>query len=363
MTLNTSLVHTVENSSQSSYLDTLEQAWQQHLAPRLPDAPTIISLFAGCGGSSLGYSMAGFRELLAVEWNDNAVETFRLNFPDVPVYHGDIAQLSVEECLRLTSLQVGELDVLDGSPPCQGFSTAGKRLMDDPRNQLFREYVRLLRGLQPKVLIMENVSGMVKGKMKLIFADILRELKASGYQVRAWLMNAMYFNVPQSRQRLIFIGVRDDLGIVLHELKPQSRPIVVKQAWQALPKLNHEWAIVRQDSKTYKRLLNAIPGKKIEGFSLAKRLSFTKVAGTIQGGAEYTATYPCSSWPAHPLEMRGISIREAARLSSYPDNFEFIGILKEQTKRLGNSVPPLFMRAIARHVNETILQPISISDL
>jgi DNA (cytosine-5)-methyltransferase 1 len=155
--------------------------------------------------------MAGYRELLAVEWDDHAVETFKLNFPDVPVCHGDIAKLSVEECLKITGLQPGELAVLDGSPPCQGFSTAGKRKMDDGRNQLFREYVRLLRGLKPKIFVMENVSGMVKGKMKLIFAEIMRELKASGYHVSARLMNAMYFGVPQSRERMIFIGVRDDL--------------------------------------------------------------------------------------------------------------------------------------------------------
>ena len=113
--------------------------------------------------------------------------------------------------MKITGLQPGELDVLDGSPPCQGFSTAGKRKMDDGRNQLFREYVRLLQGLQPKVLVMENVSGMVKGKMKLIFAEIMRELKASGYHVEARLMNAMYFGVPRSRERMIFIGVREDL--------------------------------------------------------------------------------------------------------------------------------------------------------
>ena len=198
-------------SSQSSYQDILSEAWKQHLAPRAPDAPTVISLFAGAGGSSLGYSMAGYRELLAVEWDANAVETFKLNFPGVSVYHGDIAKLSVEDVLEQTGLQPGELDVLDGSPPCQGFSTAGKRDMADDRNQLFREYVRLLRGLQPKVFVMENVSGMVKGKMKLIFVEILKELKASGYKVSVRLMNAMYFHVPQSRQRLIFIGVREDV--------------------------------------------------------------------------------------------------------------------------------------------------------
>jgi DNA (cytosine-5)-methyltransferase 1 len=125
-----------------TYLEALDSAWRDHLAPRAEDAPTVISLFAGCGGSSLGYGMAGYRELLAVEWDANAVETFRLNFPDVPVYHGDIAALDVEKCLSLAGIAPGELDVLDGSPPCQGFSTAGKREMGDDRNQLFHEFRR-----------------------------------------------------------------------------------------------------------------------------------------------------------------------------------------------------------------------------
>jgi DNA (cytosine-5)-methyltransferase 1 len=89
--------------------------------------PTVISTFAGCGGSSLGYKMAGFKELLAVEWDNNAVETFKLNFPSIPVYHGDIAKLTGKKCMELAGIRKGELDVLDGSPPCQGFSTAGKR--------------------------------------------------------------------------------------------------------------------------------------------------------------------------------------------------------------------------------------------
>src|SRR3990167_5798685 len=142
----------------------LEAMWQKAIAPRLADAPTVISTFAGGGGSSTGYLMAGYRELLAVEWDNNAVETLRLNYPDLDIYHGDIARLTADEVLHRTGLQPGGLDVLDGSPPCQGFSTAGKRDFGDDRNQLFREYVRLLRGLQPRILVMENVSGMVKGK-------------------------------------------------------------------------------------------------------------------------------------------------------------------------------------------------------
>jgi DNA (cytosine-5)-methyltransferase 1 len=262
----------------------LDAMWQKHLAAREPNAPTVVSTFAGAGGSSLGYSMAGFRELLAVEWDDNAVETFRLNFPGVPVYHGDIAKLSVDECLSMAGIAPGELDVLDGSPPCQGFSTAGKRQIDDPRNQLFREYVRLLRGLRPKVFVMENVSGMVKGKMKLVFVDILKELKASGYRVSARLLNAMYFHVPQSRERMIFIGVRDDLGIEPTHPRAEGRPVTVGEAWQT----------VKQELAPYlsPKLASIIPfiptwgdgGDVVNSFFSTKRLSFAYPSRTLLKG-------------------------------------------------------------------------------
>jgi len=298
--------------------------WKKHLAPRAPDAPTVISTFAGGGGSSLGYSMAGFRELLAVEWDDNAVETFKLNFLDVPVYHGDIAKLTVDECLQLAEVKPGELDVLDGSPPCQGFSTAGKRVMDDPRNQLFREYVRLLRGLRPKVFVMENVSGMVKGKMKLVFAEILRELKTSGYRVSARLLNAMYFHVPQSRQRLIFIGVRDDLGIEPSHPKAESRPVngtkLLPKEFQHLRFLS--WRNTEADDL---RPLNSVPvGITKKGIDLEGRIVFR--------------------------QPEGVKI-----FQSFPAPFAFIGTDNLKLERIGNSVPPLVMEAIARHIRQNIL--------
>ena len=196
---------------------------------------TVVSTFSGCGGSSLGYKLAGGKVLLAVEWDKNAVETYRANFPGTDVYHGDIANLTVADVLKRTKLKPGELDVFDGSPPCQGFSTAGKRVMDDPRNGLFREYVRLLRGLKPRVFVMENVSGMVKGKMRLIFVDILRELKASGYRVSCRLMNTKWFGVPQARQRVIFIGVRKDLKAEPSHPKAQLEPVTVREALTGVP--------------------------------------------------------------------------------------------------------------------------------
>jgi len=315
------------------YSALLDACWQEHLAPRAVNAPTVISTFAGAGGSSLGYSMAGYRELLAVEWDDNAVETFRLNFPGVSVYHGDIAKLSVEECMRLAGLTgPGELDVLDGSPPCQGFSTAGKRDFGDNRNQLFREYVRLLRGLRPKVFVMENVSGMVKGIMKLIFADIIRELKASGYIVSARLLNAMYFNVPQSRERMIFIGVRDDLGIAPSHPGAESRAICALCATENVADIVCNSAGPRS-------------------FNVAQRkLSHHKPAPTLDANALVPGS-------AAPFDLTGVRIgaERYAVIGSYPDAFVFSGTWKNKLVRIGNSVPPLFMRSIAGHVSTEIL--------
>lgn len=351
MTLSLSSAQSAGISSRNRYLTILEQAWQDHLAEREPGAPTVVSTFAGAGGSSLGYSMAGFKELLAVEWDKNACETFHLNFPDVTLYAGDIATLPVQECLDMAGLQPGNLDVLDGSPPCQGFSTAGKRNINDDRNQLFREYVRLLQGLQPKVFVMENVSGMVKGKMKLIFAEILRELKASGYKVSARLLNAMYFNVPQSRERMIFIGVRDDLGIEPSHPKAEERPFTVSQA------------VYQVINKTYNRPLATVA---------------TEIWNHVkpgQNGTHYRANYymnsvkidPNKSSPTIPKvvsgtgghmhwnEARSLTIEELKRLASFPDDYKMVGKYEQQYERIGNSVPPLFMRSIARHIKQEIL--------
>lgn len=312
---------------QVDYKAILDEAWQQHLAPRQLNAPTVISTFAGCGGSSLGYSMAGYRELLAVEWDDNAVATFKLNFSDVPVYHGDICKLTVNKCLELAGIKPGQLDVLDGSPPCQGFSTAGKRQMNDERNQLYHEFVRLLRELQPRVFVMENVSGLVKGKMKLVFADIMRELKASGYNVKCRLMNAMYFQVPQSRQRLIWIGVRKDSDRKPSHAKPQSKPILLTQIIQNVTRIRSYGA-----------------GYKI------KWLNANRVHPTLQKDSSQKAT----RWLVSGIEHRPTT-RELALISSFPSDMAFSGTWKNAWAEMGNSVPPLFMRAISQHIRTEIL--------
>ena len=305
----------------ADYPALLNEAWAQAHAPREANAPTVISTFAGCGGSSLGYHMAGFRELLAVEWEQNAADTFRLNFPHVPLYHGDIAKLSVDECLRLASVKPGDLDVFDGSPPCQGFSTAGKREIGDARNQLFREYCRLLQGLRPRAFVMENVSGMVKGDFKLIFAEILRTLKGCGYRVKARLLCSAFFGVPQERERMVFIGVREDIGREPSHPAAWSDPIplrsIAPDVIASRSQGNNPWATSLRASVTIKKTM------------------FSEMFRTADG-------------------VRCPTVRETARIGSFPDQFKFVGVQRNAWARVGNSVPPLLMRSIARHVRTLI---------
>lgn len=343
----------------------LHEMWEQAQVVRASNAPTVISTFAGGGGSSLGYLAASYRELLAVEWDKNAVDTLRLNFPSLDIYHGDIARLSIDEILERTGLKPGELDVLDGSPPCQGFSTAGKRDLHDVRNQLFREYIRLLRGLMPKVFVMENVGGMVKGKMKLIFSEIIRGLKESGYSVSARLMNAKYFGVPQNRERIIFIGVRDDLNILPSHPSPPSWGFLVNPriAWIDCP---------LEDAGDHRPMKDWLKeaAKFIEAGNYNHRSverAFLKVRGSKAGSMNTKLL----SWDRvscclvkseigdtgiiHPSRERYLTIPEAKRLGAFPDEYQLVGVRKEKWARIGNSVPPLFMRAIALHIREDIL--------
>ena len=319
--------------------------------------PNVISTFAGCGGSSLGYKWVGYDELLAVEWDKYAAETFKANFPEVPVYLGDIAKLSVGQVLERTGLAPGELDVFDGSPPCQGFSTAGRRKMLDPRNSLFEEYVRLLQGLQPRVFVMENVSGMVKGKMKFIFVEILQALKQAGYKVRAQVLDAKYFGVPQNRKRMIFIGCREDLAIDPSFPAPETRPIPLKIALKNCPEGLNQGAFTGKRLELVRQIEpwgdGTLSGKRVRDFNL-RRNHWDKPSRTIiaqVGGL--------SSWfgggNVHPELHRHHTIGEIKRIMSFPDDFRLKGTFKDQWKLLGNSVTPPFMESISRHIRSHVL--------
>lgn len=202
----------------------------------------VVSTFAGCGGSSTGYRMAGFRVLLACEFIPAAQETYLANARPGTIVEGrDIREVSAQDILKKTGLKVGELDIFDGSPPCASFSTAGKREKawgkvkkysdtEQRADDLFFEYARLIRGLQPKVFVAENVSGLVKGTAKGYFLEILQALKDCGYRVSARLLDAQWLGVPQARQRLIFVGVRNDLGLDPVHPEPLSYRYSIRDA-------------------------------------------------------------------------------------------------------------------------------------
>lgn len=202
---------------------------------------TAVSTFSGCGGSSLGYKMAGFKVLWANEFIPAAQEVYRLNHPNTILDTRDIRQVKAQDILDAIGMQPGELDLFDGSPPCASFSTAGKREAgwgkvknySDTKQRtddLFFEYARLVKGIQPRVFVAENVSGLVKGTAKGYFKLILQELKNCGYNVKAKVLDAQWLGVPQMRQRLIFIGVRNDLGVEPAFPKPLSYQYTVRDA-------------------------------------------------------------------------------------------------------------------------------------
>jgi DNA (cytosine-5)-methyltransferase 1 len=314
--------------------------------------PTIISLFAGCGGSSLGYKMAGFKELLAIDLDKNAVETFKLNFKDVPIWQKDITQIRGEEILNFCNIIEGKLDVLDGSPPCQGFSTVGKRKVYDRRNDLVLEYIRLVDELQPKIFIMENVSGMVKGTMKGLFKEYLLKMKALNYVVKCKLMNAKYYNVPQSWERLIWIGLRKDLGKEGIFPKGSKKLITLRMALRGCPKEGIIYPLKGKALKIAKLMKPGMKGSDILGkdhwFNF-KRLEYDKPASTIRK----TGLWLGIPTDIHPIENRALLLSELKRLFTFPDTFKMCEDKPEML--LGNAVPPNFMCAIAKTIKEEVL--------
>ena len=291
-------------------------------------------------------------------WNDKAIEIFKLNFENVLVFHDDIIDCSIDLILEKTGLQSGDLDILDGSPPCQGFSLSGKRIFNDNRNQLFQEFVRILRGIKPKVFVMENVSGLIEGKMKLIFAEIMVELKNSGYNVKAKLIDMKWFGVPQSRKRIIFIGIRDDLNLEPSFPDVKYKPIIFYDAViniddymdRNLSEIIMKYSKFHPKNKwtTNYAIYEWIKGNKAGAISL-KFAQWDQVCGTV------LKKEISLSGIVHPNRKRYLNISEIKRIGGFPDQFEFQD-RKYGHEFIGNSVPPPFMMIIAEHIKKRFLK-------
>jgi DNA (cytosine-5)-methyltransferase 1 len=327
---------------------------------------TVASTFSGAGGSSLGYRMAGFRVVYASEFVEAARETYTRNANSGTIIDSqDIRNLKGSDLLSAIGLGVGELSVLDGSPPCASFSTAGSRHKSwgkvkgysdtqQRTDDLFFEFARILNEVQPKSFVAENVSGLVKGRAKGYFLAILNQLRKCGYKVEARLLNASYLGVPQNRERLFFIGIREDLG--KHPIFPKPLPYQYSIR-DAVPWIDddskNEFEV---EEAAYMKQSAALTRawREIKGLGRYSQLGYTnrfelRRPSPNKPCATITATGGNAGMASvtHPYIPRKFSIAETRRLCSFPDDFITTGTYVQQYERLGRAVPPVMMKHIA----------------
>lgn len=354
----------------------------------------VASTFSGCGGSCLGYRMAGFRVVWANEFVPAAQASYRANMTEhCHLDCRDIKIVQPEQVLAITGLAKGELDLFDGSPPCQAFSTAGKREKGwgkaktyehgakQCNETLFAEYIRLLRGLMPKTFVAENVSGLVKGTAKGMFLEILRDLKASGYRVVCKVLDAQWLGVPQMRQRTIFVGVREDLGRDPIHPKPLPYRYSVRDAlpwivgnlqYDNCGKFTNSQRSRSPDQPHDAIILSDAGRWKVEAETDISRYAMLPPSRTKPGAfnlSEVNLDAPCgtvtTASPGNDLavpiagrtEKRKFTIAELKRICAFPDDFILKGSYAQQWERLGNSVPPVMMAAVAREIRDRVLTP------
>jgi DNA (cytosine-5)-methyltransferase 1 len=303
---------------------------------------TVASTFSGAGGSCTGYKMAGFKVLWANEFIKDAQDSYRLNHKSTYLNTEDIRKVDVKKALAEMGLKKGALDLFDGSPPCQSFSMAGKRESgwgkhikhgdgsSQVSDDLFFEYARLLKGLQPKVFVAENVGGLVRGTAKGYFKIIFKELCECGYRVEAKLLNAKWLGVPQNRQRIIFIGVRNDLDISPVFPKPLPYFSTGMDAVERVHTITH-------GGHGYFEGAN---------YNMSKRPYPTVLAGGF--GASYKLT--CEG-----NHGTNITIDELKAICGFPHDYKLTGTYKQQWARLGNAVPPVMMFHVANLIAKNIL--------
>jgi len=317
---------------------------------------TVISLFAGGGGSSTGYRMAGGKVLLVNEFIDEAVKTYKANWPNTKIIHNDIRSITPQDLLDGAGVLKGELDLLDGSPPCSAFSTAGsrdkgwgkdKKYSDKSQKNvedLFFDYIRMVEGVQPKVFIAENVAGLAKGKAKGYLNHILRELRLCGYHVEAKILNAKNLGVPQSRNRLIIVGVRNDL--IKDEWKGRLHPkplkhiVTLGEAFAGLVFTDKDRA--ETDLSKYK-ILEYLKTLR-QGEQHAKRFNLLKCASDgVSPCITATTGSPSAAAPKH-WDNRSLSVSEVKRIMSVPDDYILTGTYQQKVERLGRMVTPFMYR-------------------
>ena len=325
-----------------------------------------IELFAGAGGLALGLEKAGFEAIGLIEVDKAAATTLKANRPEWNVINDDIANISVLDLEKVFSIQVGELDLLSGGAPCQSFSYAGKRLgLEDARGTLFYHYAVFLQKLKPKAFIFENVRGLLthnKGRTYQTISDIFAD---SGYVIKKEIMNAWDYGVAQKRERLITIGIRNDLSSTLtvdlpkpHKDKPLLRDILFdvpqsagaqyseykRKIFELVPPGGY-WRDIPEDiAKEYMKSCWDMEGGRT---GILRRLSLDEPSLAVLTSPSQKQTDRC-----HPLEARPFTVRENARCQCFPDDWEFFGSIGQQYRQVGNAVPVNFAYEIAKKIYE-----------
>ena len=365
-----------------------------------------IDLFAGCGGLSLGFEIAGFNIPLAIEIDEWASETYEKNHPSTEVLMGDITKITDLE--NIISKEDLPIDGIIGGPPCQGFSLSGNRDKKDPRNSLFMEFVRFVKYFKPKFFVMENVPGILSMKTKdnkRVKDIILSEYDAAGYNVKICKLNAAEYGVPQKRERVFFIGIRKDLPFNEEKISPvpflsEEDQVTLEEAIMDLPQIKaregkefqeynreptndyQKWArtnsdgvynhiAMRHTQRIIERFENIGYGQSVadvdECHQQRKRGDASKISGKVfsQNNMRPYPNKPAPTIAAsfqsnfvHPYINRNFTAREGARIQSFPDTYIFCGKRTtmswekniSQYQQIENAVPPLLAKAIAENM-------------
>lgn len=368
----------------------------------------LIDLFSGAGGMSEGFEQAGFTALAANDFDFHSAATYRFNNPGVNFVECSIQDISAKQFMGAAGIEKGELDVIIGGPPCQAFSVYNhQRGMHDERSGLFREYIRVVEGIKPKFVVLENVTGITSVANGTAVKEIYTSLGKLGYHVEHRILKAEEFGVPQERRRIFFIGSLDRKSILWPEPEFQQ-PSETMQLW-SLPPFVNVWdaigdlpeleilqgeedaeylgvpisefqkAMRKGTCKLFNHVAPYLAPINIErikhipqggswrdiptsllpaGMKLAKRSDHTKRYGRLKtDGLASTILTKCDlHWGAfiHPKQERCLTVREAARLQSFPDKIRFTGPRSEQFRQVGNAVPPLLAKAVAKCIRKML---------